>query len=260
MSKKKLTRKAIIRTLVNSLEPIDYVRAFWEGGAAAFNRIDQWSDIDLYLIVQDDKIEDTVHEVEQALELLSPIEHKYETQQRIWPGIFQVFYKIENTSPYLLVDLAVIKMSSPEKFLEPEIHGNAVFHFNKLDKIEIPYAEDNYKTEKLRKRIGRLKARFDIFNIFVQKEINRGNALEALDLYYNITLAILVEILRIKYSPLHHDFKTRYIYSELPESVTYKLENLFFVRDMNDLQRKYNEAIKWFNETILFSIRIVKNI
>lgn len=254
MSKKKLTRKTIIRTLVNSLEPIDYIRAFWEGGAAAFNHVDQWSDIDLYLIVQDDKIEDTVHEVEQALESLSPIEYKYETQQRIWPEIFQVFYKIENTSPYLLVDLAVIKMSSPEKFLEPEIHGNAVFHFNKLDKIEITYAEDNYKTEKLRQRIGRLKARFDIFNIFVQKEINRGNALEALDLYYNITLAILTEILRIKYSPLHHDFKTRYIYSELPESVTYKLENLFFVRDMDDLQRKYFEATKWYNEIILSSV------
>ena len=254
MSEKKLTRKTVIETLVNSLEPIDYIHAFWEGGAAAFNRIDQWSDIDLYLIVQDDRIEDTVHEVERALKSLSQIEHKYEIQQKIWPEIFQVFYKIENTSPYLLIDLAVIKMSSPEKFLEPEIHGNAVFHFNKFNKIKIPHIEDNCETEKLRQRIIRLRARFDIFNIFVQKEINRGNALEALDLYYNITLAILVEILRIKYSPLHHDFKTRYIYSELPESVTCKLENLCFVRDMNDLQRKYNEAIKWYNKTIRFSM------
>ena len=254
MSKKKLTRRTVIRTLVNSLEPIEYIRAFWEGGAAAFNRVDQWSDIDLYLIVQDDKIEDTVHEVERALRSLSPIEHKYETRQKIWPEIFQVFYKIENTSPYLLIDLAVIKMSSPEKLLEPEIHGNAVFHFNKFNKIEIPHVEGNCKTEKLRQRRVRLKARLDIFNIFVQKEINRGNALEALDLYYNITLAVLVEILRIKYSPLHYDFKTRYIYSELPESVICRLEKLSFVSDMNDLQRKYNEATKWYNRIIRSSI------
>jgi hypothetical protein len=247
-------RATVIKTLVNSLEPIDYIHAFWEGGAAAFNRVDQWSDIDLYLIVEDDRIEDTVHEVERALKSLSPIEHRYETQQKIWPEIFQVFYKMENTSPYLLIDLAVIKMSSPEKFLEPEIHGNAVFYFNKLNKIEIPHVEENYRAEKLCNRIIRLKARFDIFNIFVQKEINRGNVLEALDLYYNVTLAVLIEILRIKYSPLHHDFKTRYIHSELPESVTSKLENLCFVRDINDLQRKYNKATKWYNETIRFSI------
>ena len=49
-----LTRERVIQTLVVALKPLDYVHAFWEGGAAALNRIDEWSDIDLYLDVDDD--------------------------------------------------------------------------------------------------------------------------------------------------------------------------------------------------------------
>jgi len=39
---------------------------------------------------------------------------------------------------YLIVDLAILKISCPDKFLEPEIHGNVVFHFDKSDKVKPP--------------------------------------------------------------------------------------------------------------------------
>jgi len=39
-NKKKLARNVIIQTLVEALKPLDYVHAFYEGGAAAFNRVD----------------------------------------------------------------------------------------------------------------------------------------------------------------------------------------------------------------------------
>jgi len=252
MSEKKLTRKIIIKTLVNFLKPIDYIHAFWEGGAVAFNRVDKWSDIDLYLVVDDDRVNDALQEVESALESLSPIEHKYETQQMIWPDIFQAFYKMENTSKYLLIDLAIIKISSPEKFLEPKIHGNVVFYFNKSNKVKVPHVENNVSTEKLRQRLTRLKMRFDLFNIFVQKEIDRGNSLEAIDLYFNVTISSLVEILRIKYYLPHHEFKMRYVHYELPAEAVKKLEYLCFVKTIKDLQEKYSEATRWFNETIFY--------
>ena len=252
MCKKKITRESIIKTLVDSLESKDYIHALWEGGAAAFNRIDEWSDIDLYLIVDDNRINDAVHEVERALNSLSPIEQKYETQQNLWPEMFQAFYKIKDASKYLLIDLAIMKISSQEKFLEPRIHGNAVFYFNKLS--EIPLKDNGSADEQIRKRLARLKAKFDLFNIFVKKEINRGNSLEAVDLYYNITLSSLVEVLRIKHYPPHHEFKMRYVHYELPAEVIEKLEYLCFVKDRDDLQEKYDCATAWFNETI-FSLR-----
>ena len=244
----RLTRKIVIQTLVDALEPLDYIHAFWEGGAAAFDRIDEWSDIDLYVVVDDEKVDEAFLAVEKALKTLSPIKQKYEVMHPPESGIFQAFYRLEDANEYLVIDLAVLKLSSPDKFLEPEIHGNAVFYFNKSNGIKPPPLDKDALVRKLQKRFERLKARFGMFNIFIQKEINRGNLLEALDFYRAYTLAALVESLRIKYNPFHHDFRMHYIHYELPSETIKKLERLYFIVDEKDLQEKYDEASKWFNE------------
>jgi len=250
MKKKRLTRRIIIQTLVDMLEPLDYVHAFYEGGAAAFNRIDEWSDIDIYLVVDDERVNETYLTVEKALESLSPIEYKYKVLQSSWPGLSQTFYKLQDTSEFLVIDLAILTLSSPEKFLEPEVHGNIVFYFNKSGKMKPLPLNEASRMKKLLKRLERLEARFKMFNSFVQKEINRGNHLEALDIYRVLTLSVLIEVLRIKYNPTHYDFKMRYIHYELPSEVIGKLMRLHFVEDENDLEAKYHEATKWFHEVM----------
>lgn len=248
MRRKKVTRDAVIKILVGALRPLDYVHALYEGGAVAFNRVDEWSDIDLYLVVDDNKVDDAFDAVETALESLSPIKQKFAVSQLPWPGVSQAFYTLEQTSEYLLIDLAVIKLNGPEKFLQPEIHGNVLFYFNKSKKVKVPTLDKEELVENLQRKLERLKDRFAMFNIFVQKEINRGNYLEALVLYHSITLGSVVDALRIIYSPFHHDFKTRYVQYELPKRIARKLEQLYFVKDKKDLREKYHEATMWFNE------------
>ena len=250
MNERKVTRDHVIKTLVDALKPLDYAHAVYEGGAIAFNRIDEWSDIDLYLVVDDDKVEEAFLVVEEALRTLSPIKQKYEVKQLPWPGVSQAFYRLEGASEYLLIDFVVLKSSGPEKFLEPEIHGKAVFYFNKSDRVKAPVLDRDSLTNSLRERLVRLKDRFATFNVFVQKEINRGNYIEALGFYHAVTLGSLVDALRIKYSPFHHDFKTRYIQYELPNEIVEKLERLYFVKDEKDLQEKYREAADWFKEIV----------
>ncbi|MFQ6065086.1 MAG: hypothetical protein ACE5L6_06390 [Candidatus Bathyarchaeia archaeon] len=246
----RLTREIIIHTLLDALEPLDYVHAFWEGGAAAFDRIDEWSDIDLYLVVDDKKVDETFLAVEKALKSLSNTKQKYDVTHPPESGIFQAFYRLEGANEYLIVDLAVFKLSSPDKFLEPEIHGNAVFYFNKSDRIKLPTLDKNALVKKLQNRLKRLQARFEMFNNFAQKEINRGNHLEAIDFYRAITLASLVEALRIRHKPVHYDFRMHYIHYELPIDVVSKLKDLFFVENEKDLQAKYREGTKWFHEVM----------
>jgi len=232
------------------LEPLSYIHSFWEGGAAAFGRIDEWSDIDLYLVVDDKKVDETVLIVEKVLESLSPIKQKYEVSHPPRMGLFQAFYRLRGTNKYLVVDLAVLKFTSPDKYLEPEIHGNVVFYFNKLDKIKPPQLNKKALVRKIKERLERLEARFSMFNSFVQKEINRNNHLEAIDLYHTITLAMLVEALRIRFHPVHHDFKMRYINYELPHETIEKLKHLVFIKNKRDLQEKYHNASKWFHQVM----------
>jgi hypothetical protein len=245
-----LTRDAIIRTLVKALEPLDYVHAFYEGGAAAFNRIDEWSDIDLMVVVDDEKVDEVFLAVEKALRSLSPIRQKFDVGQTGWPSVYQAFYRMKNASEYLIVDFCVLKLSGSERFLEPEIHGNVVFYFNKHGKVKPPQFDREAFVKKVNERLERLQVRFDMFNNFVQKEINRGHFLEAVDMYHNFTLAWLVEALRIKHSPIHYNFRMEYLHYELPSEVIKKLQRLYFVKDAKELQEKYYDANKWFHKTI----------
>src|SRR5437899_3106476 len=134
-----LTRDSIIRALTAELQPLPAVHAFWEAGAAAFNRIDEWSDIDLYIVVDDAAaVAETFQIVEKALTALSPIRLKHEVSWPATSGIHQKFYRLAGTSEFFLVDLAVMALSAPDKFLAREIHGEAVFLFNKGDTLRIP--------------------------------------------------------------------------------------------------------------------------
>jgi predicted nucleotidyltransferase len=254
LGEKIATRDVVIKTLVDALKPLDYVHAFYESGAIAFNRLDEWSDIDIYLVVDEQKVEDSFAAVEAALRSVSPIKQKFAIPQLPWPGVSQAFYKLERASEYLLIDLAVIKLSGPEKFLAPEIHGKAIFYFNKSDRVKVPSADKEELAKTVQQRFSRLKDRFAMFNIFVQKEMNRSNYLEALVLYYSLTLGSVVDALRIKYSPFHHDFKTRYMQYELPKHVVERIERLYFVKDGKDLRKKYREATEWFKTMAVESI------
>jgi hypothetical protein len=243
-----LGRDEIVGSLAVALESSEHIIAFWEGGAPSYGRLDEWSDIDLYVVVEDDWVEEVFKITERSIRLLSPIKQKYAVQHPKESGIFQAFYRLVQASEYLMIDLAVLKMSAPDKYLEPEIHGPALFHFNKENQVRIPRLDRREHAKKVRAASKRLKERFELFNCFVQKEINRGNALEAADLYHRVVYGSLVDALRIKHSPMHHDFRTRYIHYELPRKVTARLQNLYFVGDVRDLQRKYDEASEWFRE------------
>jgi predicted nucleotidyltransferase len=245
-----LTRSEIVDALVKSLKPLEFVHAFWEGGAIAFNRVDQWSDIDLYVVVEEEKVDEIFRKVEKALKQLSRIKQKYEVEHPKHLRLFQAFYRLVDADVFHIVDLAVLTPSSPEMYLEPKVHGNAVFHFNKEGKIVIPHLDKSRFRKKLEQRIENLCEKFSMFNIFVQKEINRENCLEALDLYHAITLATLIEALRIKENPFHHNFKTRYIHRELKIETIERLRHLSFVRNEKDLQEKYREASEWFQRVI----------
>lgn len=251
MKNESVTRDLIVRTLVEALEPLHFVHAFWEGGAAAFDRIDEWSDIDLYLVVDDDMIDETFFAFENALKSISSIQQKYEVSHRPETGVFQAFYRLADTNQYLIIDLAILKQSSPDKYLEEEIHGKAAFYFNKSDKVKPPPLDKEAFLKKLRSRLERLNANFDMFNNFVQKEICRGNYLEAIGLYHALTLATLVEALRIRYNPVHHDFRMRYVHYELPLEVIKRLKPLYFVKDEDELKGKYCMASEWFHELII---------
>jgi hypothetical protein len=238
-------RHRIVQVIVDALQPLDFVYALWEGGAVAFDRVDEWSDIDICVDAEDDRVEEAFPVVERALKGLAPIELKYDVDFPKLGDYVQAFYRLKGLPRFMVVDFAVFRHSAEDKLLEPEIHGQSKFHFNKDGVVQIPHLDRSQFVSGLRKRVATIRKRFDMFGCFVEKEILRGNWIEAIHLYHRFTLGLLVETLRIGHRAARHDFGTRYIYRDLPPAVVKRLEALYFVRDADDLQQKYRKAEQW---------------
>jgi len=221
----------------------------WEGGAAALGRVDVYSDIDLQLAVDDPQVDAIWPAIESALAAISPIEIKYELPRPTWHGHAQAFYRLRDASPYLLLDLVVMKASAEEKFLTPEIHGRVVVHFDKSGVVKPSPLDRAALATRLHAREATLVATFELFRVLVWKEIHRGHALEALAYYQSFTLRPLVELLRIRHVPERHGFFLRYVDHDLPPEVVARLQPLAFVADLVALRAAQLAAESWFAET-----------
>ncbi len=245
-----IERNDMVEALVKDLKSLSYVHAVWEGGAASWKRVDEWSDIDMYVVCDDNRVEDTFQALEKTVSALSEIDIKFRMPEPAWHGASQVFLRLRNTTPFLFLDIAVMKRSSREKFLQYAIHGKPLVHFDKIGIVkDEPIRHEEY-LDSIKKRLETLKITFELFGVLVLKEINRGNDMEALSYYLGYVFRPLVEALRIKYYPLHYRFFTTYIYYELPEDVLKRLHRLYFVSDVETLIRCYKEAESWFWKTV----------
>lgn len=240
-----LTREMITPPIRAALEPLDYVNAMWEGGSASFRRIDQWSDIDLMVDVADDRVADAIKTIEGVIAGLSPFKARYELPQPTWHGHWQAFYQFENASPFLLLDLVVVKNSSREKFTQQHIHERAYVHFDKIGVLTDQPFPVQQTLNAIWARVNELRSLYPMFQTLALKEINRVNTIEAIAFYQSWTLRPLLEVLRIRHCPQRWNFATRYVQYDLPAEIVERLEPLYYVHNLTDLAEKHQQAGEW---------------
>lgn len=248
MSGKSLGRQEIVNAVADALRPLDYIYTLWQGGAIAFNRVDQWSDIDFMVIADRESIPKVFEAAEAAIKKLTEFDLIFDVPQPTSHGFYQKFYRLKNASPFLLIDFAVGDLEKPDKFLEPEIHGNPIVHFDKKNIIASQPLNDEKFKQNMQVALDRIKNRFDMFQLFFDKEYNRGNYMDAFDFYYNFAIAGLLAVLRMKYSPYHYTFRSKYANYDLPLEMVKKLEEFYFIKSPEDMKEKYRQAREWFAE------------
>ncbi|MBI1730900.1 nucleotidyltransferase domain-containing protein [Candidatus Acetothermia bacterium] len=249
MAKSEMTHEGVIAAIQRKLEPIEHIHGMWEIGAAAFSRVDEWSDIDLQICGDDDKIEEIIRMLEEVLEELSPIESQWRLPEPTPHGHAQVFYKLRDASPFLLIDVVIMKASAKDKFLVPEIHNPPTICFDKNNCTAYEPFDPKEFLKKLKGRAALIKSLFSMFQVMTLKEINRNHPIEAISYYQAYTLRWLVELQRIRYRPTRYNFSIRYLYDEFPEDVLKRLEPLYFIKNLEDLQKKRESAEELFFET-----------
>ncbi len=242
-----LSRKEIIRAFKETFYPDPKVYSMWEGGSIANNRLDEWSDIDLLFIVEDDFVDEFIESIKSLLEDLGKIDLSYHLAEPTWHGHSQVFHRLLNSSPYLILDIVVMKKNSTNRFLEVERHGKPYIYFDKEHLLIEAHITDAQMKEKIKHRFNQITSTFPVFQIFIQKEINRGHSIDAMGYYINMTLKPLIELIGMLERPYRFDYSMRYIHSDFSKEMSEEIGNLIYINNFEDLKLKYKRSKILYN-------------
>lgn len=240
-----VTRDRLLQVLQAALLGDRRVRAAWEGGSAAFDALDDWSDVDAVAVVDDEAVDAVFACVEQALQVLSPIELRLPMPTAA--GYAQRFYRLRDAGEFLVVDLVLMRRSDPLLFREVELHGRGRTWFDRdglLHERHLDLAADQAQAQA---RVQPLCDAFAMFQHLVRKEVARGRATDALAFYQAWTLRPLAEALRLLHAPHTRVFGLRYLARDLPADAVRAFERLAFVADLAQLSRVHGQACRWFD-------------
>lgn len=247
-----IDRNMIINAIKDRLILIDEVYAYWLEGADSLNAVDEYSDIDIWLDVEDG-YEDRIFKItEEELLKLGNLDFKFEVNHR-HPKIFQNYYHIEGTSEYLIIDFCIQSHSRDRNevnFTEGDILEYPKVIFDKSNIIKIyPQNEEKVDLDLIKERIKEIKSRY-MQHSRVLKYVKRNNYPEAFIYYLKYVADPLVELLRIKYTPKYYDLHCIHISNHIPKEDIKMIEYYYKISSLSDINIKTLEAKEICNDLI----------
>ena len=108
-------REDILQALRAALELHPHVHAMWLEGADARGAVDVYSDLDMWLSVEDGHEDAVLRRVREALRAVAPLDVEHETPHPR-PLLRQIFFHLRDTSTFLLLDLCLQSRSRDVAF------------------------------------------------------------------------------------------------------------------------------------------------
>lgn len=243
-------RPAIIERLVQELSACDFVLAAWLGGSEATGRTDEWSDIDMQILCEDERAEDTLAAVHRAADSFGPIVHRWRLAEPTWHGHSQEFSRVHGAGLFADLDIVVLQRSKPDRFLEPERHGTPVVLLDRGGFIQ-PASMDRAKHNKrMAGRLATLRDQVPLCQAILIKAIRRGLPAEAMSCYLRFALSPLVELLRMRHAPDVFDFGLRYLDRDLPADLRAQVESWSLPASLEQMKSYRAEIEALFGGTL----------
>jgi len=197
-------------------EPDKNVLTAWEGGSAATGYLDEYSDLDLGFIVKDESVEMVFEEMENFLSENYGIKNKFRMPEPNWHGHSQCFYILDKSPDYFYVDFLIEKESSGNRFMESNLHGNAIVWFDKAGLYDNSPEPENSYLPKCKHHFEMMTSYLPLTLMDLRKQLVRNNLIDACAIYHSM-LNRFIALLNIKYRPAKHNFGMRYLYRDFPE-------------------------------------------
>ncbi|WP_409478987.1 hypothetical protein [Pseudobdellovibrio sp. HCB154] len=245
-------KQDVLKTILSHLEPMPDMLAAWEGGSAATKTKDQYSDIDLCLLATA-PLQDVLDCVEKSLHSFHVTDVWKQTKSGWGEGMLQRFLMLKDAPKHFFVDVAVFDLSAVKlmnDFLEVERHGDVIVHFDKNNLIKPGYTDADALFKRQQVRLNEIAQSFPFYKTLVLKEIDRGQAIDAMSFYQTGMLRPLVEVLGMIHRPYKFDFGLRYVHKHFPADVQKMVQDLTYVSDLADLSKKVIKLEEVFTEAL----------
>jgi len=235
-------REKIIDKLRSALEANPSVFAFFLAGADAHNTVDEYSDIDIHLIIEDEHKEDILQTIETTLSNVDlKLEHR--RSESDWP---QMLYHVPGTSKFLIIDITLQTYSDSTQL---NTRGKRIL-FDKKGVLKTEQQEQGDEREYIKKRINSIETYAPLRVMCLERELKRGNYLETLKPYHTLILDKVIEALRLLYCPQWPKIGLKHISLDLPQEIVQEIDDLYKVNSIEEIQEKSKKADDLLKKTL----------
>lgn len=221
----------------------------WEGGSAATGFQDDFSDLDLAVVCEDEHVEKVFFSIENYLEKKHGIKAKFRMPEPTWHGHSQCFYLLKDSPKHYYVDLAVMKESSKDKLTQSDRHGKAVVWFDKKSMIDVTPTDEDELKKKCSAFYEKIRSGPQwLWEIESKKNCDRKHFIDAKTNYDVLVHRNLAGLLNLKYRKNKFDFGLRYSERDYPPDVFKKVEQLLFITSTEELPEKLEMVLSMIDE------------
>ncbi|QYR19334.1 aminoglycoside 6-adenylyltransferase [Paenibacillus sp. sptzw28] len=242
-----ITREYILSRIEEGLKDTKQINAIWLEGSDGTNSMDQYSDIDIVFDVEDGFGNEIFSLLENILTDIGRIDLSYE-EPRNNPNSRYKVYHLQDTPDSLFLDITV-QISSEHKFITENDSEIPYIIFDKKGVVQYESLDADELNLRLINRLYHLENMMNQ-KARAKKYVKRNKFLEAMGYYHKFVVTPLIELLRIKYKPINHDYYIVSISKHLPPDVLGKLEELFKIGSVDDLEMKIEQSQLWFSELL----------
>lgn len=240
------SRHDVRMLLEATLRGMPEVISAFEGGSAATGFLDEWSDLDLEAVCEDDAVEKVMATVRAALDRSFGILREYRIPEPAWHGFSQSFWLLRGTPPLYYVDFAVIRRSQPDKMTETDRHGHRVVWFERESVIAETVSSAADILARGKKLFANATAMDFLMILEARKGVARDDFAEAFSPYYRFLGGGLAVLLNLKHRPAKADFGLRYSRRDYPEADRALVEAALKVSSVAELSASLDRLVSRF--------------
>jgi hypothetical protein len=238
-------RAGIKSDILHIFSPVQWILAIWEGGSAATGYSDDYSDLDLAVIVDDEHVEDAFRLLEDYLDGRFGISHSVRIPEPAWHGHSQSFYFIDDAPPFFYVDFLVERKSSENRLTETDRHGEPRIWLDRGGFLTPGPSDPAEITEMCCRSYSLTAALLPLLITEIRKQIARGREIDAMSQYQRFIAGRLAGLLNLKYRREQYDFGIRYAGRAYPQSVNRRLKELLYVTSLDEMSSALDDAESW---------------